>query len=332
MKKVLSVTLVVAFCLLLVMGESFAAPRPISLSLSTGGVGSGNFVSGAIYAQRVSDMSDWVRLTTQASGGAMENVRLVGNRDSDLGVLTTGGVHLGLNSLGDFEGEPPYEDIRLVLVYQTGYNVMVARPGIDSWWDLVGKRVGLGPAGSNVSMYSTAVLRAYGIYDQVDTIQLSFEDMVQKMVDGELDAHMAGNAPFPSTLNLASQMEIKLVSVDPDMFDKISEFAKCFKFEVPPGAFGFYDWHKESIYTTGFSAFLAVHKDVPADAVYEILRVTMEEETLKYLDEHIPNWHFRDAPNQVINYYPTAMVGLRLHEGAIRFWEDYGLTVPDALR
>lgn len=310
-------------------GESH---EPVSVSLATADVGSLNYGYGAIFCDLITEKSDWLTFTAQASAGMGENIRLVGNGEADFGMTSTTGTYEGLTGTGAYDGETPYENLRAVCVLFNGYNLMLARDGIDSWEDLVGCTVGLGAAGSNTATYATAVLQGYGIYDQVDCVNLSYDDCVQLMVDGEMDAYMGGTAPFASTVNLAAQMDIHALPIREDLFDEIAKYAKSFRYDVPATAYGNYDWLTEDVTTIGFSTYLVVDESVPDDVVYEILRVMMDENNQDYLKEQVPSWEISEAAARIEDSSAIAASGLKLHSGAVKFWEDYGLTIPDDIK
>lgn len=305
---------------------------PVSMSLCTADVGSMNYGYGATLCELVTEKSDWLTLTAQASAGMGENVRLTGTQEADFGITSTTGTYEGLTGTGAYDGETPYTDLRAVCVLNNGYNLMLAREGINSWEDLVGCKVGLGAAGSNTAAYATAVLKAYGIYDQVKCVNLSYDDCVQLMVDGEMDAYQGGTAPFASTVNLAAQMDIHPLPIDPDMFDKINEYARSFRYDVPATAYGHYEWLTEGVTTIGYSSYLVVNKNVPDDVVYEFLRIVLDPDNQAFLKEQLGTWQFDQIVERTEKCDELASSGLKLHDGALKYFADNGITVPDEIK
>lgn len=308
------------------------AHAPVSMSLCTADVGSMNYGYGATLCELVTEKSDWLTLTAQASAGMGENVRLTGNQEADFGITSTTGTYEGLTGTGAYDGEMPYTDLRAVCVLNNGYNLMLAREGINTWQDLVGCKVGLGAAGSNTAAYATAILKAYGIYDQVECVNLSYDDCVQLMVDGEMDAYQGGTAPFASTVNLAAQMDIHPLPIDPDMFDKINEYARSFRYDVPATAYGHYEWLTEGVTTIGYSSYLVVNKNVPDDVVYEFLRIVLDPDNQQYLKEQLGTWQFDQIVERIEKCNELASSGLKLHSGALKYFEDNGVAVPDEIK
>ena len=161
MKKRIVILIMVGF-FLLGANLSFGAGKKIDLSIAGSGPASVAYMLVAGFAENTNTKTDKVRITPQTSAGFVENIRLLGKGKTDLALY--GGVHLyqGFHSEGPFKGEPPYKDIRGLGVAYVGNMSWYGKEGINKITDFVGKRVSLGPPGSNSAYLGEIILKAYG--------------------------------------------------------------------------------------------------------------------------------------------------------------------------
>ena len=74
------------------------------------------------------------------------------------------------------------------------------------------------------------------------------------------------------------------------------------------------------------ATFLTVHKDIPADLVYKVASLLWSEEGMKEMTTRKKTFKSMTMENN----FKGASVPL--HAGAIKFWEEKGVKVPDALK
>ena len=127
-------------------------------------------------------------VTVQATGGSIENCRLLASGDLDVGHTTQ--MYDAYVGQGPFADDGPNDKI---LALMNLYNVesiaiVKADSKIQSLEDLAGKRVVLGPTGSGIASMATAMMTAYG-YDSsnCDMLNLANDQAVDALKDGTVD-------------------------------------------------------------------------------------------------------------------------------------------------
>ena len=310
-------------------GSSAPAQRNVSLTVAGADVGSVIYVNAAGMAEWVSRESSFVKLSAQTTQGLIENVRLVGRGDVDIGFLSTGSAYEGMNGSGAFKGEPPYTDILCLGVAYDGQMYVVAKEDINSIDELVGKAFNIGPPGSNLALYGTAILRGHGIYDKVRVSHQPVNDGVDMFVRNDVQAVMGGPYPFPSILSLSAQAKCKILGVDPNSFPAMNEVAKCYPVTVPKTA---YTFMTEDIVTAGFANYIVAHKRVSNEVVYEILSKIMSPEGIDYLKKSTTTWQLEDNPKKISSGDSIRAANLKMHPGAVKYWEDHGVKVPNDIK
>jgi TRAP transporter TAXI family solute receptor len=141
----------------------------------------------------------------QATDGSAENMRLVGEQDPDI-------------DLAFVQGDAfPSNNARLITVlYDEVLHILVRRDlaeDIRTIYDLEGKRVALGPAGSGTRDLSHRVLRHFGI-ELAEDLMLPPQEAARGLVDASLDAAFMLTA-IPSRLigDLAARDAIRFISL-----------------------------------------------------------------------------------------------------------------------
>ena len=118
---------------------------------------------GTAIATVVNKYEPDLKITIQATGGSVENVRLFRDNEADI-IHTTEAVN-GYRGTGTFAGEEGVTKLQtLIKLYgnETVALVMDKSPLTDTY-QLEGKKVCIGPTGSGISQQATAYLKAIGV-------------------------------------------------------------------------------------------------------------------------------------------------------------------------
>ena len=117
--------------------------------MGTSGMTGSWYPVGAAVSNQVRKYSDYV-LTIQASGGSGENIRLMKQREYQLGMINTVILDDAYNGKGNFEKEGPWHDVSFVCnLFPTGMQAVVWKDSdIKTFADLKGKKLSPGAAGS----------------------------------------------------------------------------------------------------------------------------------------------------------------------------------------
>jgi uncharacterized protein len=263
------------------------------------------------------------KLLARSSGGSIENIRLVNSQKADFAVAYSGHVYAGANgTLKNDENQ--YTDV-LVMAYLYGAPaqlVVKADDGINQPVDLVGKRVGVGNAGSGAAANAEIYFSSLGIWDKMDREFLGYRNAATAMQNGQLDAFWVFTGyPSASILEVAMQTEIKLLDTYP-AGEAVGLFQNNPFFTAVTVPANTYKGQTQDIASFQDGALLVANSKVPEDVVHQILTSMYNAEGLEYLVS-VHN----SAKSMSIESGLKGVV-TKIHPGALKFWQEKGLTIP----
>lgn len=319
MTRTLKIAIVVA------LAFAFAAPMTALAKkryVFGGGPAGGTFqvVANAVQIYPPIKNSDDYSIRAQSSGGSVENLRKVNSGKSDFGVVYSGHVYLGRN--GRMKNDTKkYEDVMAAAwLYGAPAQLVVKKgSGIKSVKDLVGKKVGVGNAGSGAYANCELFFTFMGVWDKIEQNAMGYNDAAQAFGNNQLDAFWLFTA-FPSgaVMMAAQTNDIELVDVGADaeangFYDKFPYFGKL---SVPAGTYKGVDREVPSFQD---SALLVVNKDVPADVVYDMLSKIYTDEGLAHMVQQKKTFKKMSIENGPIGIVTP------FHPGAEKFWKEKGV-------
>ena len=288
----------------------------------SGGPAGGTFqvVANAVQVYDPIKESENIRVRAQSSAGSVENLRKVNSGKAQMGVVYSGHVYLGRN--GKLKNdERKYEDVMAVAwLYGAPAQLVVRKgSGIASSKDLVGKKVGVGNAGSGAFANSELFFSHMGVWDKMERNAMGYNDAAQAFGNKQLDAFWLFTA-FPSgaVIMAAQTNDIELIDLGKDakesgFFDQYPYFSQL---SVPADTY-----RGVSSETPSFqdSALWVANSKVSDDTVYEMLSAIYTDEGLAHMKQQKKT--FKDMSLQT----GTQGVVTPWHPGAVRFWKEKGM-------
>ena len=236
------------------------------------------------------------------------------------GVVYSGHVYLGHN--GRMKNDTrKYTDVLAVSYLYGAPAQLVVRKGsgIRGVKDLVGKRVGVGNAGSGAFANCELFFTHMGIWDKVKRNAMGYNDAAAAFGNNQLDAFWLFTA-FPSgaVIMAAQTNDIELVDLAKDaeesgFFEKYPYFAKL---AVPAGTYRGVDKTAPSFQD---STLWVANSKVSADVVHDLLSRIYTDEGLAYMRNQKKTFQemsIKDGTKGIVT---------PLHPGAQRFWKEKGL-------
>lgn len=288
----------------------------------SGGPAGGTFqvVANAIQVYDPIKNSDKYRVRAQSSAGSVENLRKVNSGKAHFGVVYSGHVYLGLN--GKMKNDTKkYEDVMAVsYLYGAPAQLVVKKgSGIKSVKDLEGKKVGVGNAGSGAFANCELFFTHMGIWDKIERNAMGYNDAAQAFGNNQLDAFWLFTA-FPSgaVIMAAQTNDIELIDLGKEATDSgfFEQYPYFSKLSVPAGTYKGVDTETPSFQD---SALWVANRDVPADAVYDMLATIYTDEGLAHMKAQKKT--FKEMAIETgVNGIVTPM-----HPGAEKFWKEKGL-------
>ncbi|WP_180994144.1 TAXI family TRAP transporter solute-binding subunit [Bacillus sp. Marseille-P3661] len=302
-----------------------------SLTFPEGSMGQVLFIG---ISDIVNKNHESIRIIPQATIGAESLIEFDQNPERRSSIMISGS-HLtpyqALSGFEPFSGKIENPPLGL-FTYGPGSSVALATtdPNIKSIKDLAGKKVSIGPPGSNSYEVLYPLLEAADIVDEVNlTPAESLGAGINALRDGTIDVAwnsivLTAGASGPFKELLLQEDEVYWVSFEKELFDKVKEYTPLpiLPVSINKGHFTElfetdYEFPQEdtitSMYTPGYFA----SADIPEDIIYEIVKTVIEHK------EELKNYHSSGATmaDHMGEFVPKDM----MHPGAVRAYEEAGM-------
>lgn len=319
--------------------RSLAQDTPIFFRIGTGSTAGTYFPIGGLIASAISHPPGsrpcdaggscgvpGLIAVVQSTDGSVYNVRAVAENELESALSQADVAYWAYNGEGPFAGEAPLSNLRAIanLYPESVQLVAAADSGVRSVADLKGKRVSIDKEGSGTQIDAKLILQAWSVgLEDFEVSMVGANEAVDQMRQGELDAffYVAGT-PTTAIEALARDMTIRLVPID-------GEPAKQLLDNYP-------------FFARGFVA-ASIYRSVPATATLSvgaqwICSAELDEDLIYAVTAAL--WHrntrrLLDAGHQKgrLISYGTALngLGIPLHPGALRYYQDRRVIVPDML-
>lgn len=301
------------------------AAQANELSIATGGTGGVYYPYGGGLAELINKYVDGYTASVEVTGASVENMALISRFDSDLALALADTVYAAFHGTDPFDGRQIAEIRALGSIYPNAVQIVtLANSGITSIQDLRGQRVSVGAPGSGTEVSAQVLLAANGItYDDFDPQRLNFNETADAIRDGDIVAGFwSVGPPTSSIMNLAATRDIAIVALTEDEIANAVAAEPTFAGYTLRG--GMYDGVAEPVLTISTPNVLVVHAEMDEDLAYQITKVMFE-----HVDELIA---VHPAANDTTVEFSLNSTPVPLHPGAIRYYEEIGATIPDALR
>jgi len=196
----------------LVAGGAVAASK-LRLSIATGGTGGVFFPYGGGLARVLSHKVPGMQVTAEVTGGSVDNIKLVGAGDADIGFSTIDSAVDGLKGVGAYADTGP-QDIAAIAVLYDSFVHVVARADlkITDVSKLKGRRISVGSAGSSTEAIADRILAAARLSPTKDVKRenLSVAESAAALNDGKIDAFFwIGGLPTSAVTDLVTTGRVK---------------------------------------------------------------------------------------------------------------------------
>jgi TRAP transporter TAXI family solute receptor len=295
---------------------------PTSLTIGTASQGGTYFIYGTGLAGLISE-SLGVNASGEVTGGPVQNATLVETGDHQIGLVTMGPAYEAWTGVSELAPGMEHKSLRALFpMYQTPFQVVaLTSSGIDSVDDLNGKRVSVGPAGGTAATYWPRFFEVVGV--SPDVSYSGANDAVGQVKDGLIDAFaFAAGVPIAAFAQIAAENPVNIFAFTPEQQEAIlAARPELAAFDIPGGLYqGFPDPQP----TVALWNFAVAHQDMPESLAYEITKLVMGN------NERMRTIHSTAAETIPENVDKNSF--LPYHPGAIRYFEEIGVTIPDNLK
>jgi len=289
------------------------------ISFGTGNPGGTYYFIGAGFAAMINKYVPGVRVTAETTAASTENANLMLRNKLEMGLVCMG-------TFDDLKKEgKDVSIVKLIAVGHTSDTHWIVRKNspIKSIYDLKGKTVSVGPAGSaTLNMYSKQHLKTgWGItLNDLKPRYLSFAETAKAIRDNTIDAGIiAAGAPLASVIELARDVPIRLLDVEPDVLEKLRKaHSNVVALVIPKNT---YAGMEKDCHTYTLPQQWVARGDLSEDIVYKMMKAIYDHDKE------------RNAIHPLAALYnlKTAFRGtdkgdpIEFHPGAIKYYKEKGV-------
>lgn len=285
--------------------------------------------AGTAYYQMGVELSEAIRrgtdgdieLTLEESQGSVQNVMEVMARQGNY-VFTTppGLVDQAMAGEGPFaeRQSPRFEEIRGLFPIPaiTMHFVVAGDEGVIGLEDLEGKEILIG-RGTFGAREAERYLELFDLQDKVEVADAEIGSGPDALKNGQIDAFVtASSFPTPNVIETAASMPISLVSLT----DEQIEQAGAARQTIPAGTYNGID---EDVETTSLPVIAYTTSSMDEETAYTLTRTFWERR--EAMAEESPWWGG-------ITHDMIGNIAGTLHPGAVRYYDEADIEIPDDLR
>lgn len=223
-----------------------------------------------------------------------------------------------------FEKNPAYYDIRALfpIPFQTVHWVVRQDSGIQSIADLAGHSFVPGNKGSISERLTATVLQVIGIDKKVQLLDIDVAGAPAAVMSNKVSGlALAGSFPIPMVNEIAKATPIRLLGLGPTEITKILSADDSTVQQVVPK--GTYPGVDSDVATIAVPAGAYTTRRMSQQTAYALTKAFWSQQPA--LASRNPAWRAATAST-------IPALGIKLHTGALRYYDEAGITVPASMR
>jgi len=292
-------------------------------TFGTGNAGGVFYVLGAAMASVMTEKSEIMEVTAQATTGTTENLAFTNTGDLTFSFTIFDAAHCAYTGTREYEPVGKLENLRIVVLGHVGFHTLLTfqRSPIKSIADLdINKHViSVAPGTINLVLHEAAFY-GYGIEMPKNPVVLSFTEMASALKDNTIDVMgYHGAHPASSVLDVSSAFPIRILGHTSESMSRIlGKHPYYVPVTIPAGM---YSGQSEDVLCFGTPYAIVAYKDTPDEVVKEFLRVTFATDWTEYHESgsyYVPNNAFYKDLYQTEGMIP-------FHPAAKEFLEGFGI-------
>lgn len=329
MKKALLIMLVfiVAFSTVFAGGNAEtedAPPKKQYLTMAAVASSSGLFPYVVSIGKVINEYVPEFSITVSESGGNVDNTKRLRNGEVKIANSISNTDYESYTGTGTTFGGNPFKDFRILWYYEsTPIQIIVGQDtGINSIWDLDGKKFNPGGTGTAASVVIHAAFDALGIHPNY------FEAGQADAADAYSNRQIAGtvktgSAPDSFVMQCAANRPCKMLSISKEDMDKITA-------AIPSISTGYvragqYEWMDYDAYCCSTFQGIQCSLDFTQEEGYKIIKA-MWEDGKSIWQVGYPNGKDNDVLAMTLSTAKTP-----LQAGTVQYLKEKGYIVPAEL-
>lgn len=291
-------------CSTLIAMPALATER---ISIGTGGTGGLFYVMGAGISQVINKYMPDATARAEVTGASVENNHRVAAGQMTIGLSSSSTLYEAKQGIGPFKVSGPLDVAAIAYLYPAVLQVATIKDtGITNFEQLKGKRVSMGPPGSNASVLAIRLLKEYGVFKDITPRFLSYTEGVKALINGQVDAAIVlAGAPTASLIDLDSQRHMTLLSASKEKIDDLIKKYPFYQvYSLPAGT---YPDQKQAVTMINDPAVLFTSGKADQTKIYNITKAIFGHlDDLGKVHPLAKKITLKTAPNTPIALHPGA--------------------------
>lgn len=310
---------IAALLSLVMLLTATAALADTRLIIGAGPIGGAFYPIAGGIASIINENVEGVSVNVQVTAGGVENTRLVGLGELDLGLSSSQQCYDAYSDSGMFAGEGLSLSVIGTLHSTVMQIVTLADSGILTVEELKGKKVAIGEAGGGAEQQFKEMIAALGWSESdVEMVYLPYDQAMDQLGDGLIDAGCVySGVPAASISNLNSRKDVRLVAVSEELQkiwpEAVDPFLSVFE-TIPAGTYTGMD---TDVVTAVQRIQLSCSANIDEELAYQIAKALYEN-----LDT-LATYHASAAT--ITREAAASVVGAPLNAGAEKYFVESGL-------
>jgi TRAP transporter TAXI family solute receptor len=198
--------------------------------------------------------------------------------------------------------------------------VTLRRSGITTVAQLNNRNVGVGPRAGPQAIYVQQIFSAIGI--SAKFVYGSWESQASDLLEGRCDALGAiVGIPFPVLKKVEAKEPVAFASLTPEQIETSRKAMP--ELNISQIDAGVYPFLEKTYTTVGLFTFVIGRDDLPDELVYQLVKAVFENQP-RLLKAH-------SAARETIPPNVERNTFLPFHPGAIRYYREIGIKIPESL-
>jgi uncharacterized protein len=277
--------------------------------------------------------TEGIAMSAISSAGSGENVKLLRENQAQFAILQALFGAWAAEGTGMLEAEGPQPHLRSIsMLWQNVEHFVVtndmAKTGsIEDLAEFNGAPFSIGARNSGTEGSGRTILQGLGIDpdEEFEVAYMGYTPTAEALQNGTVKgANLPGGVPVSAVAQAfaATSGDLAILNFKEEQIAQAnSEFDVWPPYEIPAGT---YPGQDEPVQTIAQPNFLAVRDDIPEEDVYLITKTMYEN--LPFLQ------NIHAATKDMALEKAIAGLPLPLHPGAVRFYEEQAIEIPDQLK
>jgi TRAP transporter TAXI family solute receptor len=298
-----------------------ALAQQTNIAIATGGTGGVYYPLGGGMANVLSKYLPSVQATARVTGGSVDNLKLIGNGQSEVALVMVDAALDALKGEDKFKGNKVEVRSLMVLYPNRMHVVSVEGRGIEKIDDLKGKRVSTGSPGSATEVMAFRVIEAAGLDKDKDMRRerLGVAESVNAIKDGKIDAFFwVGGLPTAAVTDLGATPGVKIKMIDTaHLVDKMNQkYGNLYSAGVIKAKT--YPTQEKDNPVSVVQNILVANASMPDKVAYDIVK-TLFDKRPELIAVH------REAENFVMEAQTSKNTPIPWHPGALKYYQEKGV-------